>query len=45
MKDETKINNKYILDEVYQSLVRLETEIKQDYVVRDLHTVLDLEAL
>jgi hypothetical protein len=45
MKDETKMNNKYILDEVYQSLVRLETEIKQDYVVRDLHTVLDLEAL
>lgn len=45
MKDETKLNNKYILDEVYQSLVRLETEIKQDYVVRDLHTVLDLEAL
>jgi hypothetical protein len=39
------MNNKYILDEVYQSLVRLETEIKQDYVVRDLHTDLDLEAL
>lgn len=38
------VNNKIIVDDIYQSLVKLETDLNQEYIIEDLirlQTIID----
>jgi hypothetical protein len=38
-------SNRYILDEIYENLIKLENDINQDYVIDDIANFINFEEI